>query len=129
MSEQQIPDVIISGASKASAEVAHKETQAIEAYLAQHDKPEDHKLAQGEETKLAEFVEAKRFSSTIVDADEQHENDSTLGLKVHDWVIGNDLTFGQSDTERDENGIANVDYIRALTKRRRQEAALEAGLL
>lgn len=117
------------GSSEAAAEAANKKSQAIDAYLAQHDKPEDHKLIEGEETKLAEFIEAKRFSSTITDVDEQHENDSILGLKVHDWVTGNDLTYVQSDTEMDENGIAKVDYIRALAKRRRQEAALEAGLL
>lgn len=121
--------VVVRGSSGKHNEDRGRQLQAVEAYLAEHDKPEDHKLSPDEEARLAEFVEAKRFSSTITDTREQHENDSVLGLKVLDWVNGNDLTFGPSDLEVDKNGANNVDYIRALVKRRRQEAALKAGLL
>lgn len=113
----------------ASEALERKRSQVIDAFLAQHENPEDYQLTTGERDRLAKFIETERSIKAMADADERFEQESVFGLTVTDWESGNDLTFGQSDLEKDENGIAGAEYIRALTKRRRGKAVKEAGLL
>ena len=131
MSEQQ-PNVIVRGprelsdAEKKAGQVAG---EAIARFLEEHNKPEDHKLNEGERKALAEFVASKNRIAKMTDADEAHEEETILAREVLEWKNGGDVTFHSAALDVDEHGVSGKTYDLALIERRRGEAAMNAGLL